>query len=251
MGDRRHGEVTYLPLTISISDIIRQIKERLPEETKCQSESWERLQFWPTNPYYKSAVNYTGRFPVKYLVQQRLLRKKHIDSKYCAKILQYMKEMALRFNTETLMLSFNDKCCVPIGEPGQPQSSGVRAQQRSLRLVSVANMALDHDFHIASAVPSVCVIIDIPKDSKDSFHGGKVHVTVKDKVFQASSALRHTVETVKVVRENKSSDGVNSDYPIQLEYIDGNPDHNTTFWTVKIAHVLKFCYAGTRSVSCC
>ena len=151
-----------------------------------------------------------------------------------------MKEMAVRFNTETLMLGLDDKCCVPIGEPGQRQSSGVRAQQRSLRLVSVANMALDHNFHIAGAVPSVCVIIDIHKDSKDSFHGGKVHVTVKDKVFQASTILRHTVETVKIVRENKSFDGVNSDYPIQLEYNDGGPDHITTFWTVKIAYVLKF-----------
>ena len=101
-------------------------------------------------------------------------------------------------------------------------------------------MDLDHDFHIAGAVPSVCVIIDIPKDSKDSFHDGKVHVTVMDKVFQVSTALRHTVETVKIVRENKSSDGVSSDYPIQLEYIDCGPDHNTTFWTVKIAYVLKF-----------
>ena len=174
MDDRRHGEVTYLPLAISISDLIRQIKEKLPERTKCPSESWVRLQFWPTNPYYKSAVNYTGRFPVKYSVQQRLLRKKHIDSKYCAKILQYIKEMALRFNTETLILSLDGKCCVPIGEPGQPQSSVVRAQQRSLRLVSVANMALDHDFQIAGAVPSVCVIIDIPEDSKDSFHDGNV-----------------------------------------------------------------------------
>ena len=108
----------------------------------------------------------------------------------------------------------------------------LRAQQRSLRLVSIANMALDHDFHIAGAVPSVCVIIGITKDSKDSFHNGMVHVTVKDKVFQASTALRHTVETVKIVRENKSSDGVNSDYPIQLEYTDGGPDHITIFWTV-------------------
>ena len=240
MDDRRHGKVTYLPLAISIFDLIRQIKERLPEGTKYPSESCVRLQFWPTNPYHKSEVNYTGRFPVKYSVQERLLRKKHIDSKYCAKIPQYMKEMAARFNTETLMLSMDDKCCVPVGEPGQPQSNGVRPQQRSLRLVSVANMTLDHDFHIAGAVPSVWVIIDISKDSKDSFHEGKVYVTVKDKVFQTSTVLRHTVETVKVVREDKSSDGVNSDYPIQQEYTDGGPDHNTTFWTVKIAHVLKF-----------
>ena len=69
-----------------------------------------RLQFWPTNPYYKSTVNYTGMFPVKYSVQQRLLRKKHIDSNYCAKILQYMKEKAVRFNTESLMLSLDVLC---------------------------------------------------------------------------------------------------------------------------------------------
>ena len=60
------SEVTYLPLAISISDLIKQIKVRLPEGTKCPSESWVRLQFWPTNPYYKSAVKYTGMFPVKY-----------------------------------------------------------------------------------------------------------------------------------------------------------------------------------------
>ena len=52
--------------------------------------------------------------------------------------------------------------------------------------------------------------------------------------------MRHTVETVKIVRVNKYSDGVNSDYPIQLEYTGGGPDHNTTLQTVKIAHVLKF-----------
>ena len=148
-----------------------------------------------------------------------------------------MKEMAVRFNTETLMLSLDDKCCVPIGEPGQ--------------LVSVANMALDHDFHTTGAVPSVCVITDMPKDSKDSFHDGKVHVIVKDKVFQASTALRHTVETVKIVKGNKASDGVNSHYPLQLAYTDGGLYHITTFWTVKNAHVLKFFYAGSRSVSCC
>ena len=78
-----------------------------------------------------------------------------------------MKEMAVRFNTETLMLSLDDKCCAPIREPAQPQSSRVRVQQRSPRLVIVANMALNHDFHIAGAVPSVYVIKDITKDSKD------------------------------------------------------------------------------------
>ena len=82
--------------------------------------------------------------------------------------------------------------------------------------------------------------MDIPDNSRDSFYDGTIHVTVKDKVFQPSTALRHTVETVKLIREYRSPDDVNSRYPVLLEYSDGGPDHNTTFWTVKIAQVMKF-----------
>ena len=43
--DRRHGEITYMPLAISISDLIRQIRERLPDRTKIPSESWVDCSF--------------------------------------------------------------------------------------------------------------------------------------------------------------------------------------------------------------
>ena len=99
----------------------------------------------------------------------RLLRKKHMDSKYCAKILQYMKEMACKFSSKTLMVSLDDKCCVPIGEPDLPQSTGVRQHNRSLGLLGVPKVALDHDFHTAGAVPSVCFLIDILKIAKIHF----------------------------------------------------------------------------------
>ena len=65
----------------------------------------------------------------------------------------------------------------------------------------------------------------------DSFHYGNVQATVKDKVFQPSTALRHTVETVKVIMECKSVDDVSSAYPIQFKYSDGSPEHKTTWWT--------------------
>ena len=118
--DRRHGEITYIPLAISISDLIRQVTERLPEGITAPSESWVRLQFWPTNPYSKSAMHYTGRFSVKYVVQQRVPRKEHSDSKYCTVLLQYIKEMACQFSQQTLMLSLDDKCTIPLGEPELP-----------------------------------------------------------------------------------------------------------------------------------
>ena len=50
---------------------------------------------------------------------------------------------------------------------------------RSLGLLGVPKVALDHDFHTAGAVPSVCFLIDIPEDSKDSFHDGSLHQGVK------------------------------------------------------------------------
>ena len=58
--NRRQGKITYLPVAITFFDLIRQIKDRLPEGAKCPSESWVRLQFWLTNPYSESAMHYTG-----------------------------------------------------------------------------------------------------------------------------------------------------------------------------------------------
>ena len=37
------------------------------------------------------------------------------------------------------------------------------------------------------------------------------------------------METVKIIRACRSSEDVNSGYPVQLEYTDGDPDHNTVF----------------------
>ena len=39
------------------------------------------------------------------------------------------------------------------------------------------------------------------------------------------------METVKIIRTCRSPDDVNFGYPVQIEYTDGGPDHNT-FWTV-------------------
>ena len=116
---------------------------------------------------------------------------------------------------QTLMLSSDHKCSVPLGKPDLPQSTGVRAQNRSHGLAGTSNVSLDHDFHVAGVVPSVCVLVDIPGNSRASFHDGNIDVACR------------------------SPDDVNSGYPVQLENTGGSPDYNTTFWTVKTAHVMK------------
>lgn len=37
--ERRHGDVGYMPVGISVPDLIKQVKEKLPEETPIPSEA--------------------------------------------------------------------------------------------------------------------------------------------------------------------------------------------------------------------
>ena len=54
------------------------------------------------------------------------MRKTHPDCRYVAVILQHMKRFAISFIEHTLLLSVDDKAIVPVGEPGNPISTGVR-----------------------------------------------------------------------------------------------------------------------------
>lgn len=178
--ERRHETVTYMPLAISIQSLIDTISKRLPGSS-CPSTSWLRLIFWPANAFTRSAMCYTGRFNVKYSVQQRILRSKHPDSEYAFKQFTLMKEMAVLLKDKAELICLDDKSVVPVGEPGNPVASGVRAHNKSLVLTGVNIAALDHDFHIHGAIPSVLFNIDIPTSSSDSFYSGKIHVKVKER----------------------------------------------------------------------
>ena len=94
-----------------------------------------------------------------------------------------------------------------MGQESAPVSSGERAHNRSLVTEGQQLLALDHDYHVVGIFPSVCFEIDIPDNVKDSFYRGKVHITVKDKIFQPRSPLRHAVENVNIIR---GTDGVDS-----------------------------------------
>ena len=115
-NDRRHGpDVAQLPLAISIPDLNRQVKERLPADTPVPSEAWVRFQFWPRNQFSETAKRYKCRFDVKYKVQRRQLRKTHIDAHYCAVLFRYLKEMAVRFRKHAALFFLDDKSKIPIG----------------------------------------------------------------------------------------------------------------------------------------
>ena len=100
-----------MPVAISIRNLKEIIIERLkqtktPREfeiIKIPSDEWIRLQFWPRNSYHNSAMQYTGAFRIKYVVQTRLLRKHHLDVHYCSALFRYMRLFAIK---DGILISF-------------------------------------------------------------------------------------------------------------------------------------------------
>ncbi|GES76141.1 hypothetical protein GLOIN_2v1773127 [Rhizophagus clarus] len=215
VNERRTGATLYIPYAISIQELQDRIITRLnaiyqgpplPSDVFIPSEEWIRLNFASSNAYTTKALQYTGRFNVKYKVQSRLLRK-----------------------------STDDKHKVPIGE-GVPVSTGVR-NKKTLAPAKGEITATDHDFTKLSLTPSVTLFINIPCDISESFYDGKVYISFKDAVFQPSSALRHSTEFFSLINRQYCNQPLPS---ILSLYTDGGPDHRCTFGSVQVALIYLF-----------
>ncbi len=238
--ERRHTAVAYMPVAVSVRALVAEIKALLPDGTPIPGMTTVKLSFWPCNPYLHSSISYSAEFKVKRAVQQRMVKARHEDANYAFNYALYMKNLAVKFRDNSVFISVDDKAVVPVGDPNNPISTGVRAHNRGLVSVGTQLAAADHDFHVAGVVPSVDYVIDIPESASDSFYKGSIHVTLKDKVFQASSPTRHAAETVQVLREVMSDDGVNLSKPMLFQLSDGGPDHRTIFLSVQLADIALF-----------
>ena len=118
MDDCRHGQVTHLARAISIRDFISQVKSLCPEGAAIPSEEWLRLQFWPKTPTARVSLQYTGRFKLKFMVQQRQWRFNHPDAHYAAACFRYIREYALLLREVCARL--DDKHKIKIGKSGYP-----------------------------------------------------------------------------------------------------------------------------------
>ncbi|XP_066934138.1 uncharacterized protein [Clytia hemisphaerica] len=141
--DRRHG-VAHMSQFLSISDLIKQVKERVPEGTNIPSESTVIHAFAPRNMHRKTAQYYTGRIKLKHTVQRRQLRAYHSDSHWCASLYRYLREMAILNRDPCVFISCDDKAKIDFGEPGSAVSTGVRGRKSLVPSTSMLG-ALDHD----------------------------------------------------------------------------------------------------------
>ena len=92
----------------------------------------------------KTAQYYTGKINLKFVIQCRQLRAYHLDAHWCNAIFRYLREMAIMYRGECVLLSCDDKTKVDFGEPGAVLSTGVRGKKSLIPTTSILG-ALDHD----------------------------------------------------------------------------------------------------------
>ena len=82
----------------------------------------------------------------------------------------------------------DDKHFIKVGEPGYPVAAVDRGKQVVVSAAAPFSVG-DHDFTKAKIIPSVTLLCNVPGKITDSFYPGKVHVALKDGIFEPSSPL--------------------------------------------------------------
>lgn len=129
------------------------------------------------------------------MVQSRQFRQDHIDMHYASALFRYLKEFAFKYKDDTTFVCMDDKHTMKIGEPGYPLAAVERGKQVLVARGSIFLVG-DHDFSKFSMIPSVTLNINIP-DKVDDWHSGKVHVVLKEHLFNLllpSSTLQNCIK---------------------------------------------------------
>ena len=141
--ERRHG-VAHLSQFLSISDLMKQVKPRVPEGTNIPLESTVIYAFAPPTMHKKTSQYYNGHVQLKHAVQRRQLRAFHTDAHWCVALYWYLRELAIQNCKKCVFISCEDKTKIDFDEPGALVSSGVSGKRSFIRTTSTLG-ALDHD----------------------------------------------------------------------------------------------------------
>lgn len=74
---------------------------------------WVHLQYRLKNPRTKAAAQFHEQISVKMMIQQKQFCHSHVDAHYCAALLHYLKEYALKLCDHSLVaLKLNGLVCL-------------------------------------------------------------------------------------------------------------------------------------------
>ena len=132
-----------MPLAISVRHLHELIKKRLEEKflvstPAIPSQEWICLQISPSNPFSEIALRYTGRFNVKFGIQIRQLRKDYPDSHYVSALLRYVKDFSIEYRNNIVVISVDDKCTIPVGDPDGAVSTKYKA------IIALLSLSMGH-----------------------------------------------------------------------------------------------------------
>ena len=108
-----------MAITISVRDLYDKYKNTYLKK-QLPLFSWFKLQFWPKDSTTHTTLNYTGCFPVKYMLQQKMIRKAHDDDHYTNAILKYAREYAASIRDICSFVCTDDKHKISMREPNFP-----------------------------------------------------------------------------------------------------------------------------------
>lgn len=246
--ERRHGDEHHLPQAMSVPDLVGQIKRRLMNKHGVASEEdlekldiyipterWVAMQFTHSRPDTHAGLKYTGMLKLRFTIQKRQFSKAHPDAHYARATLKYQRGMSILYRQHVTFISIDDKHKIAVGDAdGYPLETGVRPHGRGITTTTGDINTGDHNFPKCSLTPSGALVIDIPDNIDESFYSGTLFLGLKDTALEASSAERHAVELVQVIR----SRGPVS--PMLFITSDGGPDCNITHPRTKLVYILLF-----------
>ena len=234
VDDRRHSHsnedglvVTNMAVAISTPDLYKKCKEAAIASGFGEDEILAlptfKFQFWPKDHFTHSAMNYTGKVKVKYMVQQRNIRKSHDDEHYCSAIYKYLLEQILTDKDYAAFVSTDDKKKIKIGEPKWPITEATRGK-RVLIATNQLLQAADHDFLTISVMPTVMLLHHIPADVEDSWYCGIPDIYLKLHAMEPSTAVRNAKEIANVIIDHYGGKK-KLVTPISGICTDGGPEH--------------------------
>ncbi len=144
-----------------------------------------------------------------------------------------MRDFAIKLRYMSLFVCINDKHRIKVGEPNCPVAAVESGKEVTVSLHETLQVA-DHDFCKFSLIPSVTLIVDIPKDSEGSWYRENVYVGIKEAAFEPQSPLQHAVELRSCIQSRMN------DRHILFVYSDGGPDHRLTYLSVQLSLIALY-----------
>ncbi|GES85898.1 hypothetical protein GLOIN_2v1880501 [Rhizophagus clarus] len=123
--------------------------------------------------------------------------------------------LTLELEDPEITIDLHDKHHYKVGEPGFP----IVAVERGKKVIvskDITFAVADHDFTKMGIISSVIMICNIPESINGDFYEGKIHIRIKDPIFQPSLPFCYVTELYHILLEEKLVEK-----PVLCLYTDG------------------------------